>query len=335
MILIVTNKQDLTADYVVLELTKRGTPFYRFNTEDFPTTTRITFVTMDGSCSCAIWDGRQKIDVTAVRAAWYRRPGMPRIDACLGDTGYRDFAAAESQALLESFYRLLPCRWLNHPFAIALAESKPYQLDVARRLGFTVPPTVVTSSPEEVRRFFDACAGQVVTKPLKRAVLQIDGGESVIYTSLVLEEALEHLESVRFCPSIFQQQIDKKLDIRVTVVGERVFAVEIDSQAHAETVVDWRRNERIDVPHAEHSLPSEVRGSCLSLVRQLNLKFGAIDLVLGKDGVYYFLEINPNGQWAWMEERLGLPISEAIADELQEEGHDETVGKRTEETQRP
>ena len=90
----------------------------------------------------------------------------------------------------------------------------------------------------------------------------------------------------------------------------------IDSQSKEETATDWRKGSYTDLRHQVVSLPGDVEAACVKLVKNLGLRFGAIDLVLDRKGRFWFLECNPNGQWAWIENRTGLPISAAIVDEL-------------------
>jgi glutathione synthase/RimK-type ligase-like ATP-grasp enzyme len=110
--------------------------------------------------------------------------------------------------------------------------------------------------------------------------------------------------------------INKQFDLRVTVVGRNAFAAEIHSQDSEETAVDWRKGTRPDLVHKEHQPADDVAAKCIEITRSFGLRFSAIDLVLDHEGRYWFLELNPNGQWAWIERRVGLPISSAIAEEL-------------------
>jgi glutathione synthase/RimK-type ligase-like ATP-grasp enzyme len=116
---------------------------------------------------------------------------------------------------------------------------------------------------------------------------------------------------------ILQREITKRADVRVTVVGDRVFAAAISSQGSPETEVDWRRGGSGDLPYQAITLPDSLSALCVQLVNSLDLRFGAIDLVWDEDGVFWFLEVNPNGQWAWIETRTGHPITAAIVDALE------------------
>src|SRR5262249_21476922 len=122
--------------------------------------------------------------------------------------------------------------------------------------------------------------------------------------------------AIEYSPTIFQGYVPKRVELRITVVGERVFPAEIHSQQTQHTKHDWRRYDLDNTPHFPHDLPCEIRERCVSLVKRLDLCYGAIDMVLTPDGRYVFLEINPSGQYMWIEAQTGLPISAAIADLL-------------------
>lgn len=113
-------------------------------------------------------------------------------------------------------------------------------------------------------------------------------------------------------PVIYQPNVPKLFDVRVTIVGEEIFAAAIDSQVEPTARTDWRQTAH-DLKHERHSLPIEVERGCLRLMRELGLVFGALDFVLTPDGRYVFLEINPNGQWLWIEDKLGFPITRQVA----------------------
>ena len=120
------------------------------------------------------------------------------------------------------------------------------------------------------------------------------------------------MEDIVCAPGIFQEYVPKRVETRITIVGDEVFASEIDSQSNPATIHDWRRD-FANTRYRTHELPVAVAKKCLDFVRMLNLKFGALDFVIRPDGAYVFLEINPNGQWLWIENLTGLPIGNAIA----------------------
>lgn len=215
--------------------------------------------------------------------------------------------------------------WVSHPDAIRSASVKPEQLRRASALGFPIPRTCFSNDPVYIDAFFEACGGpeRVVYKPYNPMMFTLPGDKrlGVVYTTRLTSRATDRLAEVRWCPGIFQEWIPKRRDIRVTVFDRAVYAVGIASQDHDSTRDDWRAypwaNSDEFPLHAPMTLDDEISRRCVELVQSYDLKFGAIDLVESVTGETLFLELNPNGQWAWVEERTGLPMTSALVDTLQ------------------
>lgn len=313
MLLLVTNRRDITIDYVVAELKRRQTSFFRLNTEEL-STARCTMSAFPRSAWSLSF--RERILQGAdVRAAYFRRPAPPASNLTISDDGEREYVGAEWEAFLKSLYARLEGLWLNSPMDIFAAEDKPKQLMLASEIGFNVPQVQITNDIASIREV--AKAGPAIGKPLRQALINGDQ-ERVIFTTRleILRDSDEG--AIALAPIIVQTEIKKQYDVRVTVVGFQVFATAIKSQEHDETTVDWRQGSRPDLKHECIKLPSEVEEQCLALMTCLNLRYGAIDLICDQQGRMWFLEINPNGQWAWIENLTGYPIAAAIANELEE-----------------
>jgi glutathione synthase/RimK-type ligase-like ATP-grasp enzyme len=319
-ILIVSTKVDIATDHVVLKLSSLDASFYRLNTEDFPLASSSS-LRVGGDRGVAAWSwtpaARPDVNLAGVTCVWFRRHRLPRMPDEL-DAAHAEYCLRESEWFIRGAVYSLGLaspgvEWMSHPANVQAAESKIYQLSVARSLGFLIPDTLVSNDSEEVRKFFDEQGGEVVAKPLRLGYIDYGERQTGIFTNRVAAGDLEDGLAIRLAPVIYQRLIPKLSDIRVTVVGRQLFAVAIDSQSDPAASVDWRRTENEELPHSVHPLPPRLEELCLAYVSTLGLNYGAIDLVLTPEGEYVFLEINPNGQWVWMEERLGLPISDAIA----------------------
>jgi glutathione synthase/RimK-type ligase-like ATP-grasp enzyme len=314
LILIATNARDLTSDFVALALEDRGLPFVRLNTETLASG-HIIFRPSRGEDGWTIELGEKTISLENVTAAYLRRPEQPIPLQGAGNVASKLYRAEEWSAVLVSALRSIGSRWLNSPTAILQAENKPKQLAVALSLGLRVPDTMVTNAPDVIREF--VAQGASVAKPLSANLVGEGDSERVIFTTRIGLDDLTDLAGVEAAPIIIQREIKKRCDLRVTVVGDKVFAAEIHSQDFRETTVDWRKGTRLDLTHRVHVLPTFIAEKCVAITKSFGLRFSAIDLVLSPDEDYWFLEMNPNGQWAWIECRTGLPISAAIADELE------------------
>lgn len=326
-IVIVSAIDDPHTDEMIRLLLEMGHEAIRLNTEDIPlnTTMSLSFDNDVGMSngSIVIQTNGRVIDVEAIRSIWWRRPGEFGLPTTLTEQEHV-FAQDEIEHALRSLWASLDCYWISYPEYIRQASWKGQQLQRAAQLGFEVPRTLITTDPEEARAFYDACHGRVVYKVLTDLFLgapkivarhpdQPPPDPYAVYTTLVNEHELALLDSVRLVPCLFQEYIPKQVELRVTVIGEEIFAAEIHSQENEKTQVDWRHYE-VDIPYRKATLPAEIAERCLRLVKSYQLNFSAMDLILTPDGRYVFVENNPNGQFIFIEERVPqLRMREALA----------------------
>jgi len=241
----------------------------------------------------------------------------------------REYGYNECRQDLHGLYNYLQDRfWISPIENLRRASNKPLQLRLASKLGLPIPATITTNDPEEAWKFYISHGSKVVYKTLSDGLLasgkdpwdrQFVLGE--VYTTPLENYKRTDFEEVVNCPCLFQEYIPKEIEIRVTIVKDQVFTAEIHSQESPATIYDWRRGGDLNnIIHRIHRLPSDISEKCISLVERLGLNFGAIDMILTPSGEYVFLEINPNGQYGWIEVRTGLNISEAIAKALVDGG---------------
>lgn len=299
MILIVTHKEDYTVDYVANKLNKLNAPFFRLNTDalnslDFEITANKKM------CVCIK-------DIHKFHSLWYRRvkfPDIPTIDSFTNDFLSRDY-----ESLLYNFISTIKFKKnLSNPYKIFQAENKIFQLSKAVSLGLKIPKTIVTSSKEQIINFLDHSDKSII-KPIRSGRLNTSSDFKLMYTSPIKSEHLHLAQDSFITPFIIQEEIEKKYEIRVTVVNNMVFSAKVNSQVDFETKIDWRKKR---LSFVRCKIPSSIEEACVNLVKSLGLKFGAIDLALSKKGEYFFFEINPNGQWVWIELDTKLPISNEL-----------------------
>lgn len=309
-ILIISTAVDVATDAVVSILTRRGIGVSRLNTEDLPFDSSMTFDYRESEATRMAFDGLS----VSPRSIWYRRLRTPERPQLM-DSGIYDFCLRENRAAFIGGLMTQRMRWMSHPTSVWQAEFKPYQLCVAQSVGLRIPPTIVSNDPVEVAR---ACRelGEMIIKPARSGHFWKNGEEYSVFTSALTLQDLDSLDEVRLAPSIYQQRVPKDVDVRVTFVGGRFFAAAIHSQTDPAASVDWRRTENSDLPHSLIELPKLLTDQLQRLMECLGLAFGCIDLVRTPDGAYVFLEVNPSGQWLWLDDQLELGISEAVADWL-------------------
>jgi glutathione synthase/RimK-type ligase-like ATP-grasp enzyme len=315
--LIVLSAEDRTQARVEKLLRGRGVVFERLDPVPLIASKRLQ-LSWDGAASTIAVDGRA-IDLSAVQSVWLWRPtptpylGEPSDEA----TRIQSYIVREFSAVLSSLWRSMHARWVPAQQAtISRAEDRPLQLSIARRAGFRVPQSLVTNSVDDAIRFLERIGGSVITKAPSDTIARHFTTQMFPFTTSLRACDLASLDTIRHAPVLLQEQIPKSAELRVTVVGDRVLAARIDSQSTHHTKDDWRRYDLAHTPHSPCDLPARVANACLRVARDLDLRYGAIDLILTPAGEYVFLEINPNGQFGWIEDRTGLPIGAALCDEL-------------------
>jgi len=317
MILIVTNHQDHTADFLILELKKRQVDYVRFNTEDFPNKVFMNWEIKDGKVDGYLEFPKRRIQISEIKSAWYRRPVSPLPSPDILDQETQNFVVEESRAALDGLWRTLSCFWVSNPDNIRIAENKLYQLKIATQVGFKIWPTLVTTDVNSANEFYREYSGDVIYKPLRKGRLIRGGEQSFIFTNLISKEAFDQFSRIKYAPCLLQKYIPKGNELRITVIGDQVFSIEVDSQTIPEALHDWRRALHSNVQHKPFNLSPEIENKCKKIVKALGLEFGAIDLIITPDGEPVFVEINPNGQWAWIQQICrNIPMRETLADLL-------------------
>jgi len=316
VILVVSNAQnDQHVLPVATELTRRGEAVAVVDPGQFPTSLCITVERSATSRQSVMIRGDEQLDLNNVSAIWYRRPEAFSLNQDL-EPGVRKWLDLECDHLMRGLWATTDARLVNDPARIRDANSKLRQLRLAARLGFRVPDSMVTNDPERAREFCVERRNAVIVKALADPVINTDRGPGMIYTHRLTECDLDSLDAVRHGPTFLQEFVDKTADVRVTVFGDRVFGVAIDSTAVDAAKEDFRKVDPFHLSHTPIDLPDSIKHACVQLVAQLDLSFGAIDLLATADRGFVFLEINPNGQWFWLEQLTGLPMTGAMCDLL-------------------
>ena len=315
MLLVVTNKTDLACDYLILRLKERGIPFVRLNTEDFGSQYNVDIsLTNDLEDFTIRFASGPTLTQERIRAVYFRQPVAPDPAKGIAPSD-REFVRAEMTEVLRSLWRLIDDnKWLNHPRRLWAASNKIEQLSVAVGLGLRVPESLVTCSAHSAKAFSCCHDGHVICKAVKHGFTHHDNTVTAATTQRIDDEFFEHLDDYAVAPMIYQREIHKVFDIRVIVIQDDVFATAIHSQDHGETEVDWRVWDvcDFDLRHETITLPAPIANGCRRMTQHYGLKYSAIDLAYAKDGGYYFFEMNPNGQWAWIERKAGYQIRDVL-----------------------
>lgn len=307
MILIISHSADAHAMAVLEHLGRMRGNVVLFDTAGFPQHIRLDIRHENGAQSnLSAIIGGVRHDLSTVRAVWWRRPLPFGMHDEVGGSEDRSFAYNECHAAISGLWSCLTAEWVNNPERDEVAARKAYQLKIAAELGLKVPRTLITNDPESAAAFIDR---ERENGTIYKAFSATE--RAWRETRLLKPEERAYLSSVRFAPVIFQEYIRADIDLRVTIIGDQIFPAAIVS-GETEYQVDFRMMMH-EAPISAHILPDEIATKLRALMKALGLVYGAIDMRLTGEGEYIFLEINPAGQWLFIEERTLQPITAALA----------------------
>jgi hypothetical protein len=292
---------DVHAVEVALVLRELGHEVVLWNGADFPTRQCASVELGPSGVSFAVAGAELDFDDRPFDVVWQRRVIPPVLPERM-HPGDRPVAERECQAFVAGLWQLVSpgAFWVNPPAARERASAKLVQLREARAAGLETPRTLSSNDPARIRAFLRELGGTGIYKAFTPAQWEDGDKLAVLLTSDVRADSLPPDEVLRLTPGIFQPRIEKSHELRVTVIGERVVTARLDSQAHEATRLDWRARS-VDLAVAPDVLPGEVERAVRELMRRLGLVFGCLDLIVTPEGRHVFLEVNPMGQFLWLE----------------------------------
>lgn len=317
MILLIGLDSDLHIDAVVIELKRRGIDYIRINPQRINRkNTRITCRTGYGSEQTAVIDsycGRietENISGILCRYALEAMEGSP-------DDGYSQFCDEEFVVSLRGALLQIPLhKWINDPFMEARADNKPYQLYLANQCGLPVLPSLVSQEKPTLVDFSDNFEDCVI-KPLGNVSLVKNDKDGKCLASYTARLNRAHLLDDSWdvsCPVFLQKFIDKKSDIRITVVDNLVFSAELIQIDLAKKTTDFRVAKGLVTQSTK--IPEKLADNLVLLIKNMGLRFSSCDFCSLPDGRMYFLEANVSGNYLWTELEAGLQITSALVDAL-------------------
>jgi glutathione synthase/RimK-type ligase-like ATP-grasp enzyme len=311
MILLITRRDDLTADFLIDRLLTRGVRYLRFDVDHYLDDVCLSAEFDDQGIRGEIITPQGSASFSDIRGIWYRRAMAPTLSNLNLSRSDRIFAERESRHFLEGAIGAIPARWVNPWPAVHLWERKLGQLPLAAACGFKIPRAVVSTDAHKLSDF--AAQNPVIVKSIGQGLHLTESGAESIYTHSAPNERLADCDAARLCPTLVQERIAKIADVRLTVIGDHLFAARLD--ADLPDGLDWRRP-GTPVNYSSIVVPDHIAGSVKTIMQRMGLRYGAFDFALLRDGSWIFLEVNPAGEFAWIEEKLGFPIRNSLINEL-------------------
>ena len=324
MILIITNKEDVHPTPVIQYLRQKNYQFFRLNTEALLTDYEFRWECQDEAKPDFFI--RNIVNGASVRgsdvsAVWERRPEKV---TCLKYENREEInrhnKAEANEFLSYLLYYVSDLFSIGHHLYDWRASSKMTQLKVAQELGILVPATCFSNRKPDILSFASGY-DSIVLKSIDNGCVSLnDMDEYLFYTAKTTYTEIMDLPEEMFGQTVnfVQNYIEKDFELRITVVGNKVFACRIDSQdmSEGQGKIDWRQGYDYGLKYSVFALPERISDFCIGYLKRMKLNFGCFDFIVTPVGEYVFLECNPNGQWLWIEEETGMKISEAIAEAL-------------------
>lgn len=307
-VLLLANKLDFPTDRVCDQLRQLGTEFLRCNFDDMDKF-RFVLEPVSARLECKFEDTIWFVG-DSLKSVWWRQPTFYRGTKIYNPTPTEQLYRSQWAAFMRSLIVFENAQWFNHPATTYQAEVKAYQLQQAHVCGFSVPKTLITN--DDKAKVPTTIGNPFALKSIDTILLRESESQHFGYTSITdWTECLDG--SFNQVPATCQQFLNPKIDLRVTVLDDKLWCDEIVIDA-AGIQGDWRLKKKDDLEYKDFSLPADIAQNCLNLVKSLGLQYGAIDLALS-DGIFWFIEINPTGEWGWLD-RPGRGISQSIAKKL-------------------
>lgn len=306
-VLILSDSHDFTTDYISLELKKRGVSYLRLD-RDLLNLFSINWDVISNEFIAKI-DGRSYlIEDKALSGVYFRSPTYFRETFRRIESPENQLKNSQWLSLFRNLQVFSHAKWINSPSSTYHAENKVLQLRLAHLTGFLIPETVISNG-----NVFNGKNENLIAKSIDTVLFDFGGEEAFCYSNMVTSQELSKYDN-SMAPFILQDCIDDKVDIRVTVIGDALYASAIKLN-DAGVKGDWRLYKK-EVKFSAIELPKEIEKKCKDIVKACGLVFAGIDLMESK-GKYYFVELNPTGEWAWLVDACGFAIPERICDELE------------------
>ena len=223
-------------------------------------------------------------------------------------------------------------KWIPHYSKSRGGLEKSEVLYIALEVGLEIPNTIITNNKNELENFTSKF-NKIITKSIRNVeVITYKNYSLDVYTKILTLKEVQNLPEI-FNYAKFQEYVEKDFEIRVFFIDDYIYSMAIFSQNDTMTKVDFR-NYNISKPNrfVPFKLPKIIEEKLLVLTRKLGLRTGSFDLIYNshKDK-YYFLEVNPVGQFGMVSYNCNEPIEEKIADILTEINNKYISGKRYQE----
>ena len=297
-ILVITSSYDETIDYFYK---KYDAQLFRFDVNNF---NRYNFSIVNDKWE--IESSSWKISKIDVDSIYYRKPEIPSLVDY--DKSDRLIIAGDMIAMVngivDDFYGTV----LTKPSILRKAENKIYQLLLAKKCGFEMPMSYIGNDQKKCNSLIKK--SKTIIKPIFLNKIQ-ENECADRYKVFSTGYCDNYVDNIEMTPIYVQEYISKQYEVRLIILKNNCWTVKIVSKNRLDWRLDYDNNTYYVI-----EAPDDIKRKCMACLKKMDLQFGIFDFIVTNDDKWIFLEVNPNGQWLWLEEILGLDISEKIMEFL-------------------
>lgn len=308
-VLILTKKIDIESDLLGIQLLKNGIEYVKITEEDIPLKFGIEFSV--GQTNRFLFKlGRKVFDLKSIKIVLFRYFDLKFLEYYSGV--YQLYFQQQWYQIFNYLQTILNCTWINCPHNTFEAENRLNQLLLAKNLGFNIPETTITNVSESAQSFLETHTNEVIVKVLHHHEITSNQVSHRFLTTNINQDMVSKFDQLKFAPLVFQEKIRNQEEIRITIIGNRIFPVRLSTNKDKNEFSDLHKIQEKDLRFEILELDKKFRKMCLKLNQVLGLEVSSLDFIVDNNGLIYFLEVNPVGDWNWLEKHLNLSITENL-----------------------
>lgn len=311
-VLILTKKMDIESDLLGIQFLKNGIDYVKITEEDIPLNFHFEFKI--GKVNDSILHiGNRKVIPDEIKMVLFRYFDLKFLNFYSGGI-YQMYFAQQWYQAFNCLPIALDALWINNPQRTFDAENRLNQLLLAQKIGFSIPETLITNEMEAAKKFFKRFRKSTIVKVLHHHEIYLNQRSYRFLTNNIETSHLSKFDELTYAPVIFQEKIENDSEIRVTVVNDKTFSCRISTIQEKRNFSDLHKIKEKELIFSEINIGKKMEKLCINLNRKLGLLVSSIDFVQGKNGELFFLEINPIGDWNWIEKHTNLQITKSLFD---------------------
>lgn len=308
-VLILTRKLDIESDLLGIQLLKNGIEYVKITEEDIPLKLGIEFIPGNKN-KYLLKLGKKSINCKDIKLVLFRYFDLKFLEYYTGV--YQLYYQQQWYQVFNYLQTVLKCTWINCPQKTFEAENRLYQLIMAHELGFNIPESCITNLSESAESFLRNHPDETIVKVLHHHEITFKQLSHRFLTNTLNSKMIPQFNQLKYAPVILQEKITNQEELRVTIIGNKIFPVSLSTTKDKMDYSDLHKIQEKDLRFQHLDIDKKMRKMCMKMNHVMGLMVSSLDFIVDTEGAIYFLEINPIGDWNWLEKHLKLSITESL-----------------------